>query len=157
MQEVKSVKMVAVTLTAKLVLLPTVRRLPAYASLAWRVVRDRRIQRRHKIVLMAGAGYVLSPIDLIPGFIPVIGQLDDAAVLLLSLRATLRLAPVEAAEAHLAATGLSWDQIDDDLARLAAGGKMLTLAAARVAARAAVGAGRFAGGLGRRLLVRSAQ
>lgn len=106
---------------------------------------------------MAGAGYVLSPIDLIPGFIPVIGQLDDAAVLLLSLRATLRLAPVEAAEAHLGATGLSWDQIDDDLARLAAGGKMLTLAAARVAARAAVGAGRFVGGLGRRLLVRSAQ
>src|SRR5574341_265892 len=138
----------SVTLTAKLLLFPTLRRLPAYAGLAWRVIRDRRIRRRHKVVLMAGAGYVLSPIDLIPGFIPVLGQLDDAAVLLLSLRATLRLAPAAVAAEHLTATGLSWAQIDDDLSRLAAGGKMLTVAAAKVAARAAVGAGRFIGGVG---------
>lgn len=156
MQEVKWVKIVAVTLTAKLVLLPTIRRLPAYARLAWRVIRDRRIQRRHKVVLIAGAGYVLSPIDLIPGFIPILGQLDDAAVLLLSLRTTLRLAPGHVADEHLAAAGLSRHQIDDDLARLATGGKLLTVAAARVAARVAVGAGRFVGGMGRRLLVRPA-
>jgi uncharacterized membrane protein YkvA (DUF1232 family) len=127
----------------RLLLIPTIRRLPAYAALAWRVLRDPRVSRRHKVVLAAGAGYVLSPIDLLPGFIPVIGQMDDLAVMLLSLRATLRLAPPEVAESHLAAAGLSWAQIDDDLSRLVQAGSLITAVAVRLGARAAVGAGRL--------------
>jgi uncharacterized membrane protein YkvA (DUF1232 family) len=127
----------------RLLLTPTIRRLPAYAALAWRVLRDPRVPRRHKVVLAAGAGYVLSPIDLLPGFIPVIGQMDDLAVMLLSLRTTLRLAPPEVAASHLAAAGLSWAQIDDDLSRLMQAGSLIAAVAARLGVRAAAGAGRI--------------
>lgn len=129
-------------LSARVLLIPLLRRLPAYTRLAWRVIRDPRVRRKHKVVLAAGAGYVLSPVDLVPGFLPVIGQMDDLAVMLLSLRAALRLAPAHVADEHLAATGLSWAQIDDDLARLAQAGGVLASGAVRLGARAAAAAGR---------------
>ncbi len=130
-------------LTARLLLIPILRRLPAYGTLAWRVIRDPRVRRRHKAVLAAGAGYVLSPVDLVPGFIPVLGQMDDVAVMLLSLRTVLRLAPPDVAAQHLSATGLSWAQIDDDLGRLIQAGGLIAAGVGRVAGRLAAGAGRF--------------
>src|SRR3990172_5915565 len=60
-------------------LMPVLRRLPAYSRLAWALVRDRRIKRRHRILLLGGIGYLLSPIDLIPGFIPLLGRLVTRA------------------------------------------------------------------------------
>src|SRR3989337_1334866 len=93
-------------------LMPVLRRLPAYSRLAWALVRDRRIKRRHRILLLGGIGYLLSPIDLIPGFIPVLGQLDDLGVALWTLRRTLQAAPAHVAERHLVASGLSHELLD---------------------------------------------
>lgn len=45
---------------------------------AWAVAKHAPL--RTKIVLFFGVGYLLSPIDLIPDFIPVLGQLDDILV-----------------------------------------------------------------------------
>jgi uncharacterized membrane protein YkvA (DUF1232 family) len=132
-----------VKLSARILLVPVVRRLPVYGKLAWRVIRDPRVRRRHKAVMAAGAGYVLSPVDLLPGFIPVLGQMDDIAVMLLSLRATLRLAPPDVAAQHLAAVGLTWAQIDSDLAALAQAGGLIAAGAARIAGWVAAGAGRM--------------
>ncbi len=149
-------------LRAGLLLIPVARRLPAYATLAWRMIRDPRVRGRHKAVLAAGAGYVLSPIDLVPGFIPVLGQMDDVAVILLSLRTALRLAPADVAADHLAATGLSWAQIDRDLAALTQASGVIAAGAARLGARAAVSAGRVgvrvatrAGRAGARIAIRA--
>lgn len=58
-------------LSARMLLIPVFRRLPAYGRLAWRAIRDPRVRGRHKAVLAAGAGYVLSPVDLLPGIIRV--------------------------------------------------------------------------------------
>ncbi|MEJ5228564.1 MAG: YkvA family protein [Pseudothermotoga sp.] len=42
--------------------------------------KDRRIPRRSKILISIAIGYILSPIDLIPDFIPIVGQLDDLII-----------------------------------------------------------------------------
>jgi uncharacterized membrane protein YkvA (DUF1232 family) len=55
-----------------------------------RLLRDPRVPRRHKLMLAALVPYLLLPFDLVPDFIPVAGQLDDAIVTALVLRAVLR-------------------------------------------------------------------
>jgi uncharacterized membrane protein YkvA (DUF1232 family) len=57
-----------------------------------RLVRDERLPRRAKWPLLLLLPYLASPIDLIPDFIPVLGQLDDAAFVALALRRVVRLA-----------------------------------------------------------------
>ncbi|MGJ8453905.1 YkvA family protein [Pseudothermotoga sp. U03pept] len=42
--------------------------------------KDKRVPKKSKILISVAIGYVLSPIDLIPDFIPIIGQLDDLII-----------------------------------------------------------------------------
>ena len=91
-------------------------RVPRYVRLCYRLTRDGRLSAAQRALAAAGAVYAVSPIDPVPGFIPVVGQLDDLAVLLLSLRQALRACPPELAAEHLQATGLSFATIDADLA-----------------------------------------
>jgi uncharacterized membrane protein YkvA (DUF1232 family) len=55
-----------------------------------RLLADERIPRRRKLALVALLGYLVSPIDLVPDFIPVAGQLDDVLAVVLVLRFVLR-------------------------------------------------------------------
>lgn len=55
-----------------------------------RLLRDDRVPRRRKLLLAGLIGYLALPIDLVPDFIPVAGQLDDAIVVALVLRLVLR-------------------------------------------------------------------
>ena len=55
-----------------------------------RLLGDPRVSRRHKLLLGALIGYLALPFDLVPDFIPVAGQIDDALVVALTLRAVLR-------------------------------------------------------------------
>jgi uncharacterized membrane protein YkvA (DUF1232 family) len=95
--------------------LALVRRTPAYARLAWRLGHDPKLSRARRASLVGAVAYLASPIDLVPGVIPLAGQLDDAAVVLLALRGALRGLPLSAQEAHLAATGLRAVDLDEDL------------------------------------------
>jgi uncharacterized membrane protein YkvA (DUF1232 family) len=72
--------------------------LPATATMVRRLRADDRVPRRAKIVLAVALASVVSPIDLIPDFIPVIGALDDVAVVLMALRYVRRQIPREAFE-----------------------------------------------------------
>ncbi len=130
---------------------PIIKRLPAYSRLAWRLVRDRRLRRGQRVLVLGGVAYLMSPIDLIPGFIPLIGQMDDIAVTLWTLRTVLRRLPPEVAAEHLAATGLRQDDLDADLARLSRSGRLLAAGGARLGWRGLVGAGRMVAQVGRRL------
>ena len=91
------------------------RRLPRYARLACALGRDDRLSRSRRAALIAGAAYLASPIDLVPGIIPVAGQLDDAAAILLALRTALNGLPVEAREAALTDAGLEIGVLENDL------------------------------------------
>jgi len=55
-----------------------------------RLLGDDRVPRRSKLLLGALIGYLAMPIDLVPDFIPVVGQLDDAIIVALVLRTVLR-------------------------------------------------------------------
>ena len=54
--------------------------IPDCAVLFKRLLADPRVPRRAKVALGASVGYLAMPFDLIPDFIPVLGQLDDALV-----------------------------------------------------------------------------
>lgn len=70
--------------------------LPACVTTARRLRRDPRVPRRVKLAVAVAAVWVLSPIDLIPEFLPVIGPLDDIVVVALALRYAARRVPPEA-------------------------------------------------------------
>ena len=69
--------------------------LPSFARLYWRLFRDRRVPILPKALLVLMLVYVVSPIDVIPDFIPVIGEMDDVAVVLSGLWLFIRLCPPE--------------------------------------------------------------
>ena len=76
-----------------LALLP---QLPKVGRLCWRLWRDRRVPRSLKGMIVAVMIYVVSPIDLVPGFfMPVLGQLDDATLLMLGAYLFIRWSPPE--------------------------------------------------------------
>ncbi len=120
-----------------------VRRLPAYARLAWRLSRDPRLEARRKAVVLASAAYLASPIDLVPGIIPVAGQLDDAAVALLGLRYGIRGLPPAARDALLADTGVATADLDEDLRTVRLTAAWLARRGARLGWRAGRGLARL--------------
>jgi uncharacterized membrane protein YkvA (DUF1232 family) len=69
--------------------------LPACATTARRLRRDPRVPRKAKIAVAIAGLWVISPIDLIPEFLPVIGPLDDIVVVALALRYAARSVPRE--------------------------------------------------------------
>ena len=73
---------------------------PNLARLFAGLVRDPRVPKRAKLVLGVTAGYLAMPIDLIPDFIPVLGQLDDAVVAIIALRYLVGRTPPELLAEH---------------------------------------------------------
>jgi uncharacterized membrane protein YkvA (DUF1232 family) len=63
---------------------------PDCVVLVQRLLRDPRVPARHKLALALLAVYLIVPIDLVPDFIPVAGQLDDAILVALVLRSLVR-------------------------------------------------------------------
>jgi uncharacterized membrane protein YkvA (DUF1232 family) len=93
----------------------TVRKLPTYARLVWGLARDPRVPTQQKLVLGAMAAYLAFPLDIIPDFIPVLGQLDDVAVLLLGLDWFIRNAPPDVVEEHMRRIAKHDDTLAHDL------------------------------------------
>jgi uncharacterized membrane protein YkvA (DUF1232 family) len=69
--------------------------LPDCVTTVRRLRGDPRVPRRAKLVVGLAGLWVLSPIDLIPEFLPVIGPLDDVVVVALALRYAARQMPPE--------------------------------------------------------------
>lgn len=69
--------------------------LPDCVTTVRRLRKDPRVPRRAKVAVAFAALWVLSPIDLIPEFVPIIGPLDDVIVVALALRYAARQVPEE--------------------------------------------------------------
>jgi len=64
--------------------------IPDCIVLVTRLAREPGVPRRRKLLLVALVGYLALPFDLVPDFIPVAGQLDDAIIVALVLRSFVR-------------------------------------------------------------------
>jgi uncharacterized membrane protein YkvA (DUF1232 family) len=69
------------------------RRIKRDAVAIWIAARDPRVPWYAKVVAAAVAAYALSPIDLIPDFVPVLGYLDDVVIVPAGILLTVRLIP----------------------------------------------------------------
>lgn len=76
------------------------RALVLQARLAIRLIREPRVPALLKAIPVVAALYVVSPIDLVPDLVPVLGQLDDLGVVLAALELFVRLCPVSAQGFH---------------------------------------------------------
>jgi uncharacterized membrane protein YkvA (DUF1232 family) len=63
---------------------------PDCVVLCRRLLADRRVSGWRRMSLVVLLAYLVSPIDLVPDFVPVAGQLDDAIIVALALRTVLR-------------------------------------------------------------------
>ena len=72
------------------------------AHAVWLSVRDPRVPWYAKLLGLIVTGYALSPIDLIPDFIPVLGLLDDLILIPAGIWLMLRLIPAEVFAEHRA-------------------------------------------------------
>jgi uncharacterized membrane protein YkvA (DUF1232 family) len=67
-----------------------VRLVPDCAVLVRRLAGDPRVALRYKLALVVLVAYLALPIDLVPDFIPIAGQLDDVLLVALTLRWVVR-------------------------------------------------------------------
>lgn len=74
--------------------------LPRLLKLLYRLTRDPRVPARSKATLFILGGYLASPIDIIPDFIPGIGQLDDIAIVAFVLDQMLNRIPEDIVREH---------------------------------------------------------
>ena len=76
------------------------RLLPDTVRLVRRLATDRRVPRRTRAMLWLLVAYLVSPIDLVPDFLPVIGFADDALLVALVLRHVVRRSGAELVTEH---------------------------------------------------------
>ena len=126
-----------------------VRRMPAYLRLSWRLAKDPLLSKARRAAVVGAAGYLASPIDLVPGVIPVLGQLDDLAVALAAIRIALAGLSPERRAVHLEAVGLGDQDLTDDLRTVGATTAWIGRAGFRTTKRAAAVGTRAAGSAAR--------
>jgi uncharacterized membrane protein YkvA (DUF1232 family) len=113
-------------------------RLPRYLKLAHGLAREASVPAIRKTALVGGIGYAILPFDVIPGIIPILGQLDDLAALLLGLQVVLGGCSQDVRLAHLERVGLSETAIDADLQTVRTAAAWLVNEGARLGLRGAL-------------------
>lgn len=98
--------------------MPMAGRAPLYARLLWSLVKDDRTPTSRKILLAGALGYVALGRDIVPDFVPILGQLDDLVVVALATELFLDgLDDLLLAE-KLADAGIPRAAYDEDVARV---------------------------------------
>jgi uncharacterized membrane protein YkvA (DUF1232 family) len=98
--------------------LPLAARAPTYGRLVLALLGDDRIPWSRKAVLGIAAGYLASPLDVIPESIPLIGAIDDVAVVVLALDIFLEGIPRDLLDEKLDELGIERRDLDGDLERV---------------------------------------
>lgn len=138
-------------------LMPIMKRVPAYIRLGWALIRDPAIGRRHKSLLYFTIIYTVSPLHMLMGPIPVVAQVDSIVLLLLGIRQAIAHCPEATVARHLSRLKLPARQMDRDL-NVAVSLAWRTLRRiGRPVGREVAFAGRVAHGFGRRVMERLAE
>jgi uncharacterized membrane protein YkvA (DUF1232 family) len=64
--------------------------LPRFMRLLWGLITDPRVEMVDKLLVAGAIAYIAMPVDLIPDFIPFLGEVDDIYLLVLALRRLLK-------------------------------------------------------------------
>ncbi len=88
--------------------------LPRYGKLTYCLARDDRVPLGHKLALAAVLGLVVSPVD-VPGWVPVVGDLDLVALGVLAVKVFVDACPEGVVEEHRAAMRQGASTFDRDL------------------------------------------
>lgn len=96
---------------AKRTLLDTIKQLPLYVRLLGGLLVDRRVSLLDKALVAGAIAYIISPLDLIPDFIPFLGEVDDVFFLMTALERLVANAGEDVIYDH-------WRGAPDDLASL---------------------------------------
>ncbi len=76
------------------------RTLVSRVRLAIRLMREPRVPRLTKALPLVAVLYLISPLDLVPDVLPLLGQLDDLGLILIALEVFPRLCPAGALAFH---------------------------------------------------------
>ncbi len=68
--------------------------LPSTLTLFQRLIRSKSVPRRARVILLLGFLYAVSPVTIIPDFVPVVGKLDNFLALVLALRWSSKMIPL---------------------------------------------------------------
>ncbi len=98
-----------------LAFLPVASRVPIYVRLIWALVVDPRIKNSRKAVLLGAVGYLILGRDLIPDEIPVLGGLDDLAVVVLAVEVFFDGIPEDILEEKLGELSIDRDAFRRDM------------------------------------------
>ena len=71
---------------AKRTVLGAIRQVPAYIKLLFSLMRDSRVSRIDRLLVVAAAVYMISPLDFIPDLIPFFGEADDVFLVVLAMQ-----------------------------------------------------------------------
>ena len=93
---------------AKRTVIHYIRQLPNFVRLLFGLMTDPRVAALDKLLVVGAIAYIVTPIDLIPDFIPFIGQVDDVFILVLALRRLISNAGMNVIRDH-------WDGAIEDL------------------------------------------
>ena len=72
--------------SAKRTIVSTVKELPNFLRLLGGLLTDRRVSNTDKLLVAGAIGYILLPMDLIPDYIPFLGEIDDLFLLVIALQ-----------------------------------------------------------------------
>ncbi|MCG8500832.1 MAG: DUF1232 domain-containing protein [Firmicutes bacterium] len=114
--------------------LEAVKRLPQYIKLLYKIFKSSELKKSHRLLLYGAIGYVVSPIDLIPGVIPVIGQLDDILVVLTVIYKVISSYRKDKFADLLGECNLSIDIVKNDVEVIKRYTKLLGISTAKIAA-----------------------
>jgi uncharacterized membrane protein YkvA (DUF1232 family) len=87
------------------------KQLPAYVRLLGGLISDKRVSTTDKLLVAGAIAYIVMPLDIIPDFIPFLGEVDDVFILVLALQRLVSNAGRNVLAAH-------WTGAMEDLADL---------------------------------------
>jgi uncharacterized membrane protein YkvA (DUF1232 family) len=96
--------------------MPLIARAPLYGRLLVELMLDRRVPTTRKVIVGFAVAYVVSPVDLVPDFVPIISRLDDFAALVVSLDLLLEGVPREVMVEKMYQLGIDGRELERDMA-----------------------------------------